>query len=167
VLRQISHSLQISSAGSSRSKKSAKDPNKALQEFVQQQNDAASDVSICFQDIFSLYLTQSKGTTTDNSDEIPLSRSLAFKSKGKTRPAPHRKTNEPPDDSDTHDDGLSVTDIMPSKGKHTISAPGTSTGTGVRSKPIKRRRLASPEGEGERGSVSRQRCQQRGYQLIV
>jgi hypothetical protein len=47
VFRKISHSLQISGAGPSRSKKYEKDPNKALQEFVRRQNDTASDVSIC------------------------------------------------------------------------------------------------------------------------
>jgi hypothetical protein len=48
VYRKISHSLQISGAGPSGSKKSEKDPNKELQEFVRRQNDTASDVSVCF-----------------------------------------------------------------------------------------------------------------------
>ena len=39
------HPRQISGAGSSGSKKSKKDPNKALEEFVHQQNQAQSDVS--------------------------------------------------------------------------------------------------------------------------
>jgi hypothetical protein len=47
VFRKISHSLQISGAGPSRSKKYEKDPNKALQEFVRRQNDTTSDVSVC------------------------------------------------------------------------------------------------------------------------
>jgi len=46
-LRQKSDFMQTSSAGPSGSKKSTKDPNQALQEFVQQQNDPASDVSPC------------------------------------------------------------------------------------------------------------------------
>jgi hypothetical protein len=97
----------------------------------------------------SLYLTQSKGTTEGSeSDEIPLSRTLASKSKGKARPVQHRKTTQPQDDSDTHDDDLSLVDAMPSKGKRGIGAP---TVTGARpSKPIrgnKRRRLTSPAGE--------------------
>jgi hypothetical protein len=48
VFRRISHSLQISGAGPSGSKKSDKDSNKALQEFVRRQNDTGSDVGVCF-----------------------------------------------------------------------------------------------------------------------
>jgi hypothetical protein len=46
-LDKKSHFLQISSAGPSGSKKVKKNPNKALEEFVQQQNDSSSDVSVC------------------------------------------------------------------------------------------------------------------------
>jgi hypothetical protein len=45
--RQKSYSRQISSAGSRRSKKDKKAPNKALEEFVQKQNNSSSDVSVC------------------------------------------------------------------------------------------------------------------------
>ncbi|KAI0286763.1 hypothetical protein BGY98DRAFT_11944 [Russula aff. rugulosa BPL654] len=137
------YAFTISGAGSSGSKKSEKDPNKALQEFVRRQNDVASD------------------GTGEDSDEIPLSRTLASKSKGKARPAQHRNIIQPRDDSDTHDDDLPHTGAMPSKGKRSIGAPGTSTATGARTpKPIrgnKRRRLSSPE--GDKDAVSRQRCQ--------
>ena len=47
ALEQTSDSLQISGAGPSKSRKSEKDPNKALQEFVRRQNDTTSDVSVC------------------------------------------------------------------------------------------------------------------------
>lgn len=116
-----------------------------------------------------MYLTQSKGTS-DDSDEVPLSRTLASKSKGKARPAQHRKIIKPRDDSDTHDDDLSLTDAMPSKGKRSIGAPSTSKATGATvtarlSRGNKRRRLPSPE--GEKDTVSRQRCSTGSYQLIV
>lgn len=125
------YAFTISGAGPSGSKKAEKDSNKTLQEFVRRQNDTVSD------------------GTAEDSDEVPLSRTLASKSKGKARPALRRKTTQPQDDSDMHEDDLPRT--MPSKGKRSISAPGTSTATGARpSKPIretKRRRLSSPEGD--------------------
>lgn len=99
-----------------------------------------------------MYLTQSKGTT-EESDEVPLSRAFTSnsKGKGKARPAQHRKTTRPLDDSDTHDDDLPLTYAMPSKGKRSIVPPGTSkatgaTATGARPRENKRRRLSSPEG---------------------
>lgn len=156
VLRKMSHYLQISSAGPSGSKKAEKNPNKALQEFVRRQNDAASDVSLLLGCV-SVFLTQLKGTSGD-SDEVPLSRTLASKSKGKARPAQRRNIIPPRDDSDTHDDDLPHTNAMPSKGKRSISAPGTSAATSARpSKPIrgnKRQRLSYPE--GDKDTVSRQ-----------
>ena len=114
-----------------------------------------------------MYLTQSKGTS-DDSDEVPLSKSLASKSKGKARPAQHRKIIQPRADSDTHDDDLPLTDAMPSKGKRSIGAPGTSKATGTiaaarPSRVNKRRRLPSPE--GDKDTVSRQRCQQAATNL--
>jgi hypothetical protein len=66
-----------------------------------------------------------------------------------------------------HDDDLPHTDAMPSKGKRSFGVPGPSTATGATPtgarplKPIrenKRRRFSSPE--GDKDTVSRQRCQQ-------
>jgi hypothetical protein len=117
----------------------------------------------------SLCLTQSKDAT-DDSDEIPLSRSLASKFKGKSRPAQHRKAIRRQDDSDTHEDELPRTgDEVLSKGKRSTGAPGASLTTGARlPQPVlgsKRRRVNNPG--GERDTVSRQRCQPQGRQLIV
>lgn len=114
----------------------------------------------------SLYLTQSK-STTDESDEIPLSKSLVSKSKGKARQTQHRKAIQPQDSSDSHEDELPRTSQTLSKGKRSIGAPGSSTATGVRfPKFVKKRpRLASPGGEND--TVSQRRYQLRCYQLIA
>jgi hypothetical protein len=96
---------------------------------------------------------------------------VSTKSKGKARQTQHRNIQRQ-DSSDTHEDELPRTrDETLSKGKRSIGAPGRSTVTGARpSKPNfgkfnKRPRLSNLE--GEKDTVSQQRCQPQGYQLIV
>ena len=107
-----------------------------------------------------LYLTRLKDST-DDSDEVPLSKSLATKSKGKTLPTQRRKGVQDEDELPRARDEMRQTAKRPS------GAPGTSAATSTRpAKPIlklkiKRRRVSSPERETD--EVSRWRGRPQGH----
>jgi hypothetical protein len=102
--------------------------------------------------------------STDDSDEVPLSKSLASKSKGKTLTTQRRKGIQPQDEDE--DELPRARDEMRQTARRPSGAPGTSAATGIRpAKPIlklkiKRRRVSSPERETDEvsrwhGMVSR------------
>jgi len=113
---------------------------------------------------FPPYLTRLKDST-DESDEVPLSKSLGSKSKGTTLPTRRRKGIQPQDEDE--DDLPRAHDEMRQKARRPSGAPGTSTATRSRpANPIlknkrRRRRLSSSEGESD--EVSRWR-QPQGHQ---
>src|SRR5437879_13530085 len=96
------------------------------------------------------YLTRLKDST-DDSDEVPLSKSLASKSKGKTLTTQRRKGIQPQDEDE--DELPRARDEMRQTARRPSGAPGTSAATGIRpAKPIlklkiKRRRVSSPDSE--------------------
>ena len=112
---------------------------------------------------FPPYLTRLKDST-DESDEVPLSKSLGSKSKGTTLPTKRRKGIQPQDEDE--DELPRAHDEMRQKARRPSGAPGTSTA--MRSRPAnpilknkRRRRLSSSEGESD--EVSRWR-QPQGHQ---
>jgi hypothetical protein len=84
VFRYDAHRLQISSS-KSRKEKMDKSKNKSLKEFVQEQNDALSDVSDSTQSVLSQCLTSQEASTQDS--EVPPSNVPALKSNEGTLPA--------------------------------------------------------------------------------
>ena len=113
-------------------------------------------------------LTHSKDAT-DGSDEVPLSRSVASKSKGEMRPPQHRKGIQPQDESDTRENELPrAHGEMQQRARRPSAGFGTSTATTAR--PLnsilgnKRRRRSSPGSETETDKV-RRHGQPQGRQL--
>ena len=103
--------------------------------------------------------------STDESDEVPLSKSLGSKSKGTTLSTKRRKGVQP--QGEDEDEWPRVHDEMRQKARRPGGAPGTSTATRTRPanptlKNKRRRRLSSPEGETD--EVSRWRGQPQGHQ---
>jgi len=105
--------------------------------------------------------------STDESDEVPLLKSLASNSKGKALLTQRRKGTQPEDEDE--DELPRAHGEMRQKARRPGGAPGTSTATRARpANPIlknKRRRLSSPESRND--EVSRWHGQPQGLQTHI